>query len=95
MHEPRAALEEGHADKVVGWVRPVLSEGDVATIRERSIRKRFEHVDEYLAQIDELLQELAELHAVGVDTVAAIREARVAVMNSAPARRTIPRRGCP
>ena len=84
-HERRQAiLRGGHGGEVIGWVKPRLSEEEEAAIRERLIRWRFEHVDEYLARIDELLRELAELGAVDAGTVDAIREAHKTVRGSRP-----------
>jgi DNA-binding sugar fermentation-stimulating protein len=54
------------------------------------IQSRFEHVDEYLARIDEHLRELAELGALGTETVSAIYEARAAVMKLRPTRKSSP-----
>jgi mevalonate kinase len=79
-------LQGQHGGEVVGWVRPRLSEEEETAIRERLIQRRFEHVDEYLSRIDELLQELAELGALDTETVSAIREARVKVMKLHPTR---------
>ena len=79
-------LQGEHGGEVVGWVRPRLSEEEEAAIRERLIQWRFEHVDEYLARIDELLQELAELGVLDDDTANAIREARAAVTKLRPTR---------
>lgn len=80
-HETRQVILQGEqGGEVVGWVRPRLSEEEEVAIRERLIQWRFEHVDEYLARIDELLRELAELGALDTDAVKSIREARSAVM---------------
>ena len=67
-----------------------MSGEEEAAIRERLIRRRFEHVDEYLARIDEYLRELAELGALEADTVNAIYEARAAVMKLRPMRKDSP-----
>lgn len=77
-------LQGKHGSEVVGWVRPRLSEGEEAAIRERLIQRRFEHVDEYLARIDELLRELTQLGALDANMVDAIREAHEAVMKLHP-----------
>ena len=85
-HDTRQVTLQGeHGGEVVGWVRPTLSEEEEAAMRERLIRQRFEHLDEYLACIDEQLRELAELGALDTDTLNAIREARAAVMELCPA----------
>ncbi len=75
-----------HGGEVTGWVRPRLSEEEEDALRERLIQWRFEHVDEYLARIDDLLQELAELGALDTDAVYALQEARAAVMKLRPTR---------
>lgn len=86
-HETRHVTLQGElGGEVVGWVRPTLSEEEEAAMRERLIQRRFEHLDEYLAHIDEQLRELAELGALDTDTVNALREARAAVMELRPAR---------
>lgn len=86
-YEARQVILQGEqGGKVVGWVRPGLSEEEEAAIRERLVRWRFEHVDEYLARIDEHVRELAELGALDAGTVDAIREARAAVMKLRPMR---------
>jgi hypothetical protein len=77
-------LQGKHSGEVAGWVSPRLSEEEEAAIRERLIQRRFEHLDEYLARIDEHLRELAELGALDTDTVNAIQEARAAVMRLHP-----------
>ena len=76
----QVALQGKHGGEVVGWVRPVLSEEEEASLRERLIQRRCEHLEEYLARIDECLRELSELSAMDVDTVNAIHEARATVM---------------
>ncbi len=75
-----------HSGEVTGWVRPRLSEEEEDALRERLIQWRFEHVDEYLARIDDLLRELAELGALDTDAVNALQEARAAVMKLRPTR---------
>jgi hypothetical protein len=75
-----------HGGEVTGWIRPRLSEEEEDALRERLIQWRFEHVDEYLARIDDLLQELAELGALDTDAVYALQEARAAVMKLRPTR---------
>ena len=50
-----------------------------SAFREHLLRQRFEHVDEYLALIDECLRELRELGALDAEAVEAIRETRSAV----------------
>ena len=75
----KVTLGGEHGGEVVGWVRPRLSGEEEAAIRERLIRRRFEHVDEYLARIDTLLQELVKLGALDTDTVDAIREAHATI----------------
>ena len=82
----QVTLQGQHGGEVVGWVRPRLSVEEETAIRERLIQRRFEHVDEYLSRIDELLRELAELGALDTETVGAIREARVKVMKLHPTR---------
>ncbi len=77
-------LQGKHGGEVAGWVSPRLSEEEETAIRERLIQRRFEHLDEYLARIDEHLRELAELGALDTDTVNAIQEARAAVMRLYP-----------
>ena len=72
--------------EVTGWVRPRLSEEEEDALRERLIQWRFEHVDEYLARIDDLLRELAELGALDTDAVNALQETRAAVMKLRPTR---------
>ena len=90
-HEMRQAVLQGyHGGGVAGWVRPGLTEEQEAAIRERLIQSRFEHVDEYLARIDEHLRELAELGALGTETISAIYEARAAVMKLRPTRKGSP-----
>lgn len=80
-HEPgHVTLQHERGGKVVGWVRPTLSEEEEASIRERLIRWRFERVDEYLDRIDEHVRELTNLDALDSDTLNALREARAAVM---------------
>ena len=63
-----------------------MSEEEEDALRERLIQWRFEHVDEYLARIDDLLRELAELGALDTDAVNALQEARAAVMKLRPTR---------
>jgi hypothetical protein len=75
-----------HGGEVTGWIRPRLSEEEEDALRERLIQWRFEHVDEYLARIDDLLRELAELGALDTDAVYALQEARAAVMKLRPTR---------
>ncbi len=76
-HKMRPATLRGeHGGEVVGWVRPRLSGEEEAAIRERLIRRGFEHVDEYLLRIDECLRELARLGALDAEAVDAIRAAR-------------------
>ncbi len=75
-----------HGGEVTGWIRPRLSEEEEDALRERLIQWRFEHVDEYLARIDDLLRELAELGALDTDAVNALQEARAAVMKLRPTR---------
>ncbi len=90
-HETRQAILQGkHGGGVVGWVGPKLSEEEEAAIRERLIQRRFEHLDEYLARIDEHLRELAELGALDTDTVNAIYKARAAVTKLRPTRTASP-----
>ena len=90
-HEVRQAVLQGHhGGGVAGWVRPGFTEEEEAAIRERLIQSRFEHVDEYLARIDEHLRELAELGALEADTVNAIYEARAAVMKLRPTGKGFP-----
>ena len=84
-HKTQQAILQGkHGGEVAGWVSPRLSEDEEAAIRERLIQRRFEHLDEYLARIDEHLRELAELGALDADTLNAIQEARAAVMRLYP-----------
>ena len=86
-HKVRQTVLQGyHGGEVAGWVRPGLTEEQEAAIRERLIQSRFEHVDEYLARIDEHLRELAKLGALEADTVKAICEARAAVTKLRPTR---------
>jgi len=86
-HEAQQVIFQGeHGGEVVGWVRPGLSQEEEAAIRERLIQWRFENVDEYLARIDDLLRELAELGALDTGAVDALREARAAVMKLRPTR---------
>jgi len=63
-----------------------LSEEEEDALRERLIQWRFEHVDEYLARIDDILRELAELGALDADAANALQEARAAVMKLRPTR---------
>jgi hypothetical protein len=83
----QVSLRGENGGRVVGWVRPRLSEEEEAALRERLIRRRFEHVDEYLARIDECLRELAELGVMDNEAADAIKEARSRVMKLYPARR--------
>ena len=84
-HKTQQAILQGkHGGEVAGWVSPRLSEEEEAAIRERLIQRRFEHLDEYLARIDEHLRELAELGALDAETVNAIQEARAAIMRFHP-----------
>lgn len=84
-HKMRPATLRGeHGDEVVGWVRPRLSGEEEAAIRERLIRRGFEHVDEYLLRIDECLRELAKLGALDAEAVDAIRTARSEVARLHP-----------
>jgi hypothetical protein len=83
-HERQQAVLRGERGEVIGWVETRLSEEEEAAIRERLIRWRFEHVDEYLVRIDELLRELAELGAVDTGTADTIREVRETVMRPRP-----------
>ena len=76
----QAAFKGKHDGEVVGWVRPRLSGEEEAAIRERLIRQRFEHVDEYLVRIDECQRELVGLGALDGEAAEAIREARSAVV---------------
>jgi hypothetical protein len=73
------SLRGEHGGEVLGWVRPGLSGEKESGLRERLIRQRFEHVDEYLVRIDECLRELMELGALEAEVVEAIREARSTV----------------
>jgi hypothetical protein len=75
----RETLRGEHGGEVLGWVRPGLSGEKESVFRERLIRQRFEHVDEYLVHIDECLRELTELGALETEVVEAIREARSTV----------------
>ena len=80
-HEMQQATFRGkHDGEVVGWVRPRLSKEEETAFRERLIRQRFEHVDEYLVRIDECLRELVELGALDAEAAEAIRETRLAVV---------------
>jgi hypothetical protein len=84
-HNTQQAILQGkHGGEGAGWVRPRLSEEEETAIRERLIQRRFEHLDEYLARIDEHLRELAELGALDAETVNAIQEARAAIMRFHP-----------
>jgi hypothetical protein len=86
-HKTQQVISQAdHAGKVVGWVKPRLGQEEEATVRERLIRWRFEHIDESLAYIDELLRELAELGALDTDVVDAIREVRKTVTKLHPMR---------
>jgi hypothetical protein len=71
---------------VVGWVKPRLGQEEEAAVRERLISWRFEHIDESLAYIDELLRELAELDILDADVVDTIREVRQTVTKLHPMR---------
>ncbi len=82
----QVGLRGEHSGEVIGWVRPRLSEEEEAAIRERLIQRRFEHVDEYLARIDECLRELAGLGVMDAEAADAIKEARSAVMKLYPTR---------
>jgi hypothetical protein len=75
----RETLRGEHGGEVLGWVKPELTGEKVSVFRERLIRQRFEHVDEYLVHIDECLRELTELGALEIEAVEAIRETRSAV----------------
>lgn len=75
----QVALQGKHGGTVVGWVRPMMSEAEEASLRERLFRRRCEHLEEYLARIDECLRELSELGAMDVDTMNAVDEARATV----------------
>jgi hypothetical protein len=46
-----------------------LSGEKESVFRERLLRQRFEHMDEYLSRIDECLRELAELGALDAQAV--------------------------
>jgi hypothetical protein len=72
----QTTLRGTHGGEVLGWVRPRLSEGESAALQESLIERRYEHLDEYLARIDECLRELSDLGAINVDTVGAIYEAQ-------------------
>jgi hypothetical protein len=86
-HEVRQVTFQGeHGGEVTGWVKPRLSEEEEDALRERLIQWRFENVDEYLARIDDILRELAELGALDVDAANALQEARAAVMKLRPTR---------
>jgi hypothetical protein len=76
----QATLRGENGGEVLGWVKPGLSGEKESGLRERLIRHRFEHVDEYLVRIDECLRELTELGALEAEAVEAIREARSTVM---------------
>lgn len=75
----RETLRGEHSGEVIGWVRPELSGEKEFVFRERPIRQRFEHMDEYLSRIDECLRELTELGALETEVVEAIREVRSTV----------------
>lgn len=83
-YKAQQMIQGKRGSEVVGWVRPRLSEREEAAIRERLIQRRFEHVDEYLARIDELLWELTQLGALDTEMVTAIREAHEAVIKLHP-----------
>ncbi len=84
-YEARQVILQGeHGGKVVGWVKPGLGEEEEAAIRERLIQSRFEHLDEYLALIDEHLRELTKLGALDTQTVDAIHETFAAIMKRPP-----------
>ena len=86
-HEARQVTFQGeHGGEVTGWVKPRLSEEEEDALRERLIQWRFENVDEYLARIDDILRELAELGALDADAANALQEARAAVMKLRPTR---------
>ena len=86
-HEARQVTFQGeHGGDVTGWVKPRLSEEEEDALRERLIQWRFENVDEYLARIDDILRELAELGALDADAANALQEARAAVMKLRPTR---------
>ncbi len=72
----QATLRGEHGGEVLGWVKPGLSRAKESAFRERLLRQRFEHVDEYLIRIDECLRELTELGTPDAEAVEAIREAR-------------------
>jgi hypothetical protein len=82
----QATLRGKHGGEVLGWVRPGLSGEKESVFRERLLQQRFEHVDEYLAHIDECLWELTELGALDAEMVEAIREARSTVTKLYPVR---------
>ena len=82
----QAFLRGEHGGEVLGWVRPGLSGEKESGLRERLIRQRFKHVDEYLVRIDECLRELTELGALDTEAVEAIREARSRVTKLYPMR---------
>lgn len=84
------SLQGYNGGEVAGWVRPRLSEEQEAAIRERLIQSRFEHLDEYLARIDEDLRELAKLGALDARTVDAIYETFAAVTKLHPTRKSAP-----
>jgi len=65
-HKMRQTTVRGtHGGEMLGgWVRPRLSEGESAALRESLIARRYEHLDEYLARIDECLRELSDLGAI-------------------------------
>jgi hypothetical protein len=57
---------------------------EAAEIRELLIQWRFEHIDDYLERIDELIRdirELAEPSGLDIGTLRAIREAQEAILN--------------
>ncbi len=86
-HEAQQVTFQGeHGGEVTGWVKPTLSEEEEDALRERLIQWRFENVDEYLARIDDILRELAELGALDADAANALQEARAAVMKLRPTR---------
>jgi hypothetical protein len=57
---------------------------EAAEIRELLIQWRFEHIDDSLERIDELIRdirELAEPNGLDIGTLRAIREAQEAILN--------------
>ncbi len=75
----QASLRGEHGGEVLGWVKPELTGEKESVFRERLLRQRFKHMDEYLTRIDECLRELTELGALETEAVEAIRETRSAV----------------